>query len=172
MTLIAPEEPINRNFPVIRGSQVTFRGIDASSAITEISASRACLPAPFSMWCTWSESAALPGSGGASGRRPFYIQDYDEAMSAAIPTLTRRLYYGLVEMLTRQRAHAVVVASRALERFFIKCRPDLGSRLLDLPIGYDPSFENQGQHLHVQTRYSRANARCWFGWAACSPDMG
>ncbi len=153
MTLIAPEEPINRNFPVIRGSQVTFRGIDASSAITEIINKRRLLAgAVFDVVHVVGIGLRSLVPAGRPWRRPFYIQDYDEAMSAAIPTLTRRLYYGLVEMLTRQRAHAVVVASRALERLLLKCRPDLGSRLLYLPIGYDPSFENQGQHLDVQLR--------------------
>jgi hypothetical protein len=68
VTLIVPEDPINRTFPVIRGSEVKFRGIKAPSASRKLSTSTASSLMLALMWCTWSELAcarwfrpAVPG---------------------------------------------------------------------------------------------------------------
>jgi glycosyltransferase involved in cell wall biosynthesis len=143
VTLIVPEDPINRTFPVIRGSEVKFRGIKAPSAIAEaFNKHRQLADACFDVVHVVGIGLRSLVSAGRPWHRPFYVQDYDEAMTTNAGSASRRLYYGILEILTRQRAHGVVVASRALQRFLLECRPDLGPRLLYLPIGYDASFEN------------------------------
>jgi len=148
VTLIVPEDPINRNFPVIRECNVKFRGVEAPSAISEaLNKHRQLTDASFDVVHVVGIGLRSLVSVGRPWRRPFYVQDYDEAMTTNARSPSRRLYYGFLEILTRQRAHGVVVASRALERLLLKCRPDLGSRLLYMPIGYDPGFENESRHL-------------------------
>jgi glycosyltransferase involved in cell wall biosynthesis len=167
VTLIVPEDPINRNFPVIRGCKARFRCVEASSAIVEaIEKHRLLNHTSFDVVHVVGIGTRSLVSAGRPWRRPFYIQDYDEAMTTADGrSLLRRIYYGSLEILTRQRAHGVVVASRALERLLGKSRPDLGPRLLYLPIGYDPSFENGGRYLdaQLQSLIGKRSALVWVG---------
>lgn len=151
VTLIAPGDPINRGFPVIRGSAVKFRWLEQSSAIAEaVGKHRELTGASFDVVHVVGIGLRSVVWAGRPWRRPFYIQDYDEAMTTNVLPVSKRIYYLILETLTRQRAHAVVVASRALERMLLKCRPDLGPRLLYMPIGYDPCFEDAGRQLDAR----------------------
>jgi glycosyltransferase involved in cell wall biosynthesis len=152
VTLVVPNDPINTHFPAIQGVGVELRLFPNSSALAET----------FAKWrrvhSTTFDTVHVVGIGlrslqpiGRPLRQPFYVQDYDEAMTQlAGLSFKTRAYYRIVEGLTRLRAHGIVVASRHLERLVRRLRPDLGKRLLYLPVGYDPSFEGASQPLSRQ----------------------
>ena len=177
VSVVVPDDPINREYPVTRGSAVALHLFKPRSAIAEV-------------FTKFQEVSAgnldvvhVVGAGvrslqlvGRPFRRPFYVQDYDEAMTLQEGhTRAWRAYYSILEGLSRQRAHGVVVASRSLESLVRKHRPDLGSQLLYLPIGYDPSFEGASKNLDSQLR-AMAGERpviAWVGsfWPAFGIDQ-
>lgn len=153
VTVVAPDDPVNREFPVTRESAVAFRLIKGRSAIAEIFTKfREVSAGNFDVIHVVGIGMRCLPLDGRPFKRPFYVQDYDEAMAVQEGPRARQVYYSIVESLTRQRAHGVVVASRTLESLVRKHRPDLGGRLLYLPIGYDPSFEGASKNLDSQLR--------------------
>jgi glycosyltransferase involved in cell wall biosynthesis len=176
VTVVVPDDPVNRDFPVMRASAAAFHAIKARWAIAEMAAKlREVRAGDFDVVHVVGIGLRSLQLIGRPWKRPFYVQDYDELITAqAGHSLARRAYYASLEGLTRARAHAILVASRALERLVRTRRPDLGRRLLYLPIGYDPSFEGAGTHLDRQLR-AMADERpvlTWVGgfWPAYSID--
>jgi glycosyltransferase involved in cell wall biosynthesis len=154
VTVVVPDDPINLEFPVACGSAVAFHAFRARLAISEVFTKfREVSAGNFDVVHVVGIGVRSLQPAGRPFKRPFYVQDYDEAMTlheGHSPAL--RAYYSIVEALSRQRAHGVAVASRSLEQLVRKHRPDLGRKLLYLPIGYDPSFEGAGKHLDSQLR--------------------
>lgn len=119
VAVIVPDNPINRNFPALHGTPVAFHGFKARAALSETFSK--CQQ----VWSGYFDVVHVVGIGLRSlqlvGRpitRPFYVQDYDELMiSQESHSPGKRAYYWLMEGITRQRAHAIVVASRNLECF-------------------------------------------------------
>lgn len=172
VTIIVPDDPVNLDYPAIRGSKITFRTYKRGSAIGEAWAK---------IWRGATgrfDLVHVVGIGlrslnlfGRPSKLPLYVQDYDELMVSQVDhSRARYLYYYVLEGLTRQRAHAIVVASRALERYVRRRRPDLGNRLLYLPVGYDPSFEGSGRDLDskFKEQIGERPVLTWMGgfWAA------
>src|SRR5580704_4274482 len=154
VTVVVPDDPINREFPVTRESGVAFHLIKARSAIAEVFAKfREVSAGNFDVIHVDGIGVRSLQLVGRPFRRPFYVQDYDEAMTLQEGhSRAKRTYFSIVEGLSRQRAHGVVVASRSLESLVGEHRPDLGRKLLYLPIGYDPSFEGASKNLDSQLR--------------------
>ncbi len=154
VTVVVPDDPINREFPVTRESAVAFHLFKARSAIAEVFTKFLEVSAGnFNVIHVVGIGVRSLQLAGRPFRRPFYVQDYDEAMTVHEGhSRARRAYYSIVEGLSRQRAHGVVVASRSLERLVREHRPDLDRQLLYLPIGYDPSFEGASENLDSQLR--------------------
>jgi len=154
VTAVVPDDPINRDFPVTRESAVAMHFFKHGSATAEVFTKFQEIRAgSFDVVHVVGIGARSLQLIGRPFRRPFYVQDYDEAMTLQEShSLAKRAYYSILEGLSRQRAHGVVVASRSLERMVARHRPDLGNKLLYLPIGYDPSFEGAGKNLDSQLR--------------------
>ena len=154
VTVVAPDDPINREFPVTRDSAVALHLFKARSVPAEVLTKlREVSAGNFDVIHVVGIGVRSLQLAGRPFRRPFYVQDYDEAMTMQEGhSRAWRAYYSIVEGLTRQRAHAVVVASRSLERLVREHRPDLGRKLLYLPIGYDPGFEGASMNLDSQLR--------------------
>ena len=154
VTVVVPDDPINREFPVTRESAVAFHLFKARSAIAEVfTKARQVRAGNFDVVHVVGIGARSLQLVGRPFRRPFYVQDYDELMvSHQGLSPATRAYYSIAEGLTRQRAHGVVVFSRSLECLVREHRPDLGRRLLYLPIGYDSSFEGTSANLDSELR--------------------
>jgi len=176
VTVVVPDDPVNREFPVTRESAVAVHLFKARSAIAEVFTKfREVSAGNFDVVHVVGIGARSLQLVGRPFRRPFYVQDYDEAMTVQEGhSRARRAYYSIAEGLTRQRAHGVVVASRSLECLVRERRPDLGRRLLYLPIGYDPSFEGASENLDSQLRAMVGERRVltWVGsfWPAFRID--
>jgi glycosyltransferase involved in cell wall biosynthesis len=165
VTVIVPDDARNVSIAALNPSAIEPRYFKASSAVGE------CLIKAQEIVKGHFDIVHVVGIGlrsmqiiGRPFRRPMYIQDYDEMMAAHKGlSITRRIYYGAVESLSRHRAHAIVVASRNLEKLVRQCRPSIGPRLLYLPIGYDSTREGSSGHLDVGLR-SIANGRSILTW--------
>ena len=166
VTVVVPDDPVNRDFPAMRASAAAFHGFSARTALAEILAKLRVIKAgDFDVVHVVGIGLRSLQFIGRPWRRPFYVQDYDELTAAHVGhRLARRLYYLALEALSRSRAHAIMVASRALERLMRSLRPDLGPRLLYLPIGYDPHFEGASAHLDRELR-AIAGGRPVLTWA-------
>jgi glycosyltransferase involved in cell wall biosynthesis len=154
VTVVVPDDPINREFPVTRESAVAFHLIKTRSAMAELFTKfREVSAGNFDVIHVVGIGLRSLQLVGRPFRRPFYVQDYDEAMTLQEGhSRAKRTYFSIVEGLSRQRAHGVVVASRSLESLVREHRPDLGRKLLYLPIGYDPSFEGASKNLDSKLR--------------------
>jgi len=165
VTVVVPEDSINLNFPVTRGSRVVFRAYKATSALGEaFTKFREVSTGNFDVVHVVGVGLRSLQLFGRPWTRPFYVQDYDESVAAQKDhSLARHIYLIAIEAYSRQRAHGIMVASRSLERLVRERRPDLGPRLLYLPIGYDPSFEGASTHLDSELR-AMAGERAVLTW--------
>ncbi len=164
--VVVPDDPVIRNFPAMRASAAVLRPIRAHSALGETVAKlREVRAGDFDVVHVVGIGLRSLQLIGRPSKRPLYVQDYDELATAQAGHSAARLaYYAVVEGLSRLRAHAIVVASRALERLTRARRADLGSRLLYLPVGYDPDFDGAGAHLDPELR-AMAGDRPVLTWA-------
>ena len=82
VTVVAPDDPINREFPVTRESAVAFRLIRGRSAIAEIFTKfREVSAGNFDVIHVVGIGMRCVPLDGRPFKRPFYVQDYDEAMA-------------------------------------------------------------------------------------------
>src|SRR5580658_8089964 len=99
VTVVVPDDPVNREFPVTRESAVAFHLVKTRSAIAEFFIKiREVSAGNFDVIHVVGVGLRSLQLVGRPFRRPFYVQDYDEAMTLQEGhSPARRVYYSIAE---------------------------------------------------------------------------